>query len=256
MNHHFFRIIFIIIIIVITCCHDCSMAATPDLLPALFFSTPTLHLLAVAAVIPVILQEALRAWRRLRPARAGRRFGKRISWHIRSLSPPSPCRNVTRFISMTWRQTTTARTWGRRFRRLGCFFARRPELCCGLWTRHALRVLLRVKGDATCVRACVRACTHASIRMSFIFLWLPQPYNMSRDYPTFSFLITAPLYHPLSPASPDVLLRKLAEALTDIFCSNPSQSLPKARPFFFFFFLIQVFIYWALQPTPLPPPQL
>lgn len=62
---------------------------------------------------------------------------------------------------------------------------------------------------------------------------------MWRDYPTFSFLVTAPLYHPLSPASPDVLLHKLAEALTDIFCSNPSQSLPKHVAFFFFFFFFQ-----------------
>lgn len=74
---------------------------------------------------------------------------------------------------------------------------------------------------------------------------------MSLDYPTFSFLITAPLYHPLSPASPDVLLHKLAEALTGIFCSNPSHSLPKAPSLVSsFFFLIQVFIYRALLPLP------
>lgn len=101
-----------------------------------------------------------------------------------------------------------------------------------------------------CVRACVRvcACTHASMRMSFIFLCLPQPYNMSRDYPTFSFLITAPLYHPPSPASPDVLLHQLAEALTDIFCCNPSRPLP----LFFFFLFKYLFIELCLFfPSPL-----
>lgn len=178
--------------------------------------------------------QALRASRRLRPARAERRLEMDLLTHPLSLSSSPPTGMWPG--SYWWRGVRRQRPGPevRRFRRRRCF-------------RLATPVVLRLvnqtcpqgftAGEGRCnVRAClcVCVCTHASMRMSFIFLWLPQPYNMSRDYPTFSFLITAPLYHSLSLASPDVLLHKLAEALTDIFCSNPSQSLPKARSLFFF----------------------
>lgn len=84
-------------------------------------------------------------------------------------------RNVTRFILMTWHQTTTDRTWGKASTALLYSLTellKIRQFCCGLWTRLALWVLVhrrKKQGDVERVCVCLCEFTHASMCMFFIF---------------------------------------------------------------------------------------
>lgn len=127
-------------------------------------------------------------------------------------------RNVTRFILMTWLQTTTDRTWGKASTVLLYLLTellRLRQFCCGLWTRLALWVLVhrRKKAgrwDDECVSVCVHACKHVHV---FYFPDFHSHIICHRIIQRFHFSSKYLFIIPSVSLSPDVLLHKLVEAL-------------------------------------------
>lgn len=117
-----------------------------------------------------------------RPACTGLRSETDLLIYPLSFSFP---RNVTRFILMTWRQTTTDRTWGKASRVLLYLLTALLEVLLGLVNQtcplgFSAQEEKSQGGQSVCV--CMNSCMQACACL--LFSWLPLPYNMSQDYPT------------------------------------------------------------------------